>query len=258
VQLNWEVLDLLKIAGSQAASYLAQNESTNALMVARQFGSFNRMSTFVVHDLKNLVAQLSLLMSNAEKHKDSPEFQKDMLETVDHSVEKMKLLLHKLSRRSPIETAAPLRMDQLLKQAVATKSTFKPKPTIQVVESDLMVFANTDRLERVIGHLIQNALEATGKDGQVTVRLAKQDEFALVEVRDTGQGMSEQFIRERLFKPFESTKVAGMGIGVFETREYVQELGGKIEVSSQPSVGTTFRITLPLHKRDEQAILSAA
>lgn len=258
VQLNWEVLDLLKIAGSQAASYLAQNESADALMVARQFESFNRMSTFVVHDLKNLVAQLSLLMSNAEKHKDSPEFQKDMIETVDHSVEKMKLLLHKLSRRSPIETAAPLRMDQLLKQAVATKSTFKPKPAIQVAESDLMVFANAGRLERVIGHLIQNAIEATGKDGQVTVRLAKQDEFALVEVRDTGQGMSEQFIRERLFKPFESTKVAGMGIGVFETREYVQELGGRIEVSSQPCVGTTFRITLPLHKRDASAILSAA
>jgi putative PEP-CTERM system histidine kinase len=259
VQLNWEVLDLLKIAGGQAASYLAQNESANALMTARQFESFNRMSTFVVHDLKNLVSQLSLLMSNAEKHKNSPEFQKDMLETIDHSVEKMKLLLHKLSRRSPIETAAPICIDRLLEQAVAMKSAFKPMPTLQILDPDLMVFANSARLERVAGHLIQNAIEATGKEGQVTIRLAKQDEFAVVEFNDSGHGMSEEFMRERLFKPFESTKSAGMGIGVFETREYVRELGGRVEVTSRPSVGTTFRIILPLHKQHTaQAILTAA
>ena len=98
IKLNWEVIDLLKIAGSQAASYLAQYEAANALMVARQFESFNRMSTFVVHDLKNLVSQLSLLMSNAERHKNNPEFQQDMIETVNFSVQKMKLLLQKLSR----------------------------------------------------------------------------------------------------------------------------------------------------------------
>jgi putative PEP-CTERM system histidine kinase len=181
-----------------------------------------------------------------------------MLETVDHSVEKMKQLLHKLSRRSPIETATPVRMDQLLQKTVAMKSAFKPKPILEIENQGLIVFANEVRLERVIGHLIQNAVEATGKDGRVTVRLLKQDEVALLEVKDTGHGMSEEFMRERLFKPFESTKAAGMGIGVFETREYVQELGGTVEVSSQPSVGTTFRITLPLHKHAAHAILSAA
>jgi putative PEP-CTERM system histidine kinase len=146
IQLNWEVLDLLKIAGSQAASYLAQSESANALMVARQFESFNRMSTFVVHDLKNLVSQLSLLISNAEKHKNSPEFQKDMLETVGHSVEKMKQLLHKLSRRSSTETAAPLCIDQLLQQLVAIKSASRPTPALQILDPDLTVFANSGRL----------------------------------------------------------------------------------------------------------------
>ncbi|MDB5770612.1 MAG: periplasmic sensor signal transduction histidine kinase, partial [Burkholderia sp.] len=258
IRMNWEVLDLLKIAGSQAASYLAQNEYANALMVARQFESFNRMSTFVVHDLKNLVAQLSLLMSNAEKFKDRPEFQRDMLETVDHSVEKMKMLLYKLSRRSPIETAAPVSVGDLLQQAVSMKAAFKPKPTLQASGADLMVFANTARLERVIGHLVQNAIEATGKDGEVIVRHFREAESVVIEVEDTGQGMSEVFIRERLFKPFESTKSAGMGIGVFETREYVHELGGRVEVNSRPSVGTTFRITLPLYKQDAHAILSAA
>lgn len=247
VNLNWEVIDLLKIAGSQAASYLAQQESANALMVARQFESFNRMSTFIVHDLKNLVSQLSLLLSNAEKHKNNPEFQKDMLDTLDYSVQKMKLLLHKLSRGSSIEYPAPLLIDKLLRQTLALKSAFEPKPELEILDTDLMVVANWDRLERVIGHIIQNAVEATPKDGKVTIRISKLEAFVVVEIKDTGQGMSEEFIHERLFKPFESTKSAGMGIGMFESREYIHELGGRIEVSSRQATGTTFRVFLPFH-----------
>ena len=248
VKLNWEVIDLLKIAGSQAASYLAQQESTNALMIARQFESFNRMSTFIVHDLKNLVSQLSLLLSNADKHKDNPEFQRDMLDTLDYSVQKMKLLLHKLSRGSSIEHPASLSIDKLLRQTLALKSAFEPKPELQILDPDLTVFANWDRLERVIGHIIQNAVEATPKDGNVTIRISKQEAFVVVEIKDTGQGMSEEFIRERLFKPFESTKSAGMGIGMFESREYIHELGGQIEVSSRQTIGTTFRMILLFHR----------
>ena len=248
IKLNWEVIDLLKIAGSQAASYLAQQESTNALIIARQFESFNRMSTFIVHDLKNLVSQLSLLLSNAEKHKNNPEFQKDMLDTLDYSVQKMKLLLHKLSRGSSIEHPAPLFIDKLLRQTLALKSVFEPKPELEILDHDLMVAANSDRLERVIGHIIQNAVEATPKDGKVTIRILKQEAFVVIEIRDTGQGMSEEFIRERLFKPFESTKSAGMGIGMFESREYIHELGGQIEVSSRQTIGTTFRVILPFHR----------
>jgi putative PEP-CTERM system histidine kinase len=257
IKLNWEVIDLLKIAGSQAASYLAQQESAHALMVARQFESFNRMSTFMVHDLKNLIAQLSLLLANAEKHKDNPEFQKDMLETVNYSVQKMKLLLQKLARGASMEMPAPLRIDQLLQQAIVLKSAAEPKPVLEIQDSGLMVFANWARLERVIGHIIQNAIEATSRDGKVLVRLAQQEGTAVVEITDTGQGMTEEFIRERLFKPFESTKSAGMGIGVFESREYIQELGGQIEVSSRLSLGTTFRVILPLHNYNLPAAASA-
>jgi putative PEP-CTERM system histidine kinase len=247
LQLNWEIIDLLKIAGSQAASYLSQRESANALMVARQFESFNRMSTFMVHDLKNLISQLSLLLSNAEKHKNNPEFQKDMFETLDFSVQKMKLLLQKLGRGASVEMPTALDMDTLLQQAVASKSAVDPKPVLEIMNSGLKVRANWERLERVIGHLIQNAVEATPKNGQVNVRLFQQEKNAVIEVEDTGQGMSEEFIRERLFKPFDSTKSAGMGIGVFESREYITELGGRLDVTSKPMQGTTFRINLPLH-----------
>ena len=258
VKLNWEVIDLLKIAGSQAASYLAQQESTNALLIARQFESFNRMSTFIVHDLKNLVSQLSLLLSNAEKHKNNPEFQIDMLDTLAYSVQKMKLLLHKLNRGSSIEHPAPLSIDKLLRRTLALKSAFEPKPELEILDPGLMVVANWDRLERVIGHIIQNAVEATPKDGKVTIHISKQETFVVVEIKDTGQGMSEEFIRERLFKPFESTKSAGMGIGMFESREYIHELGGQIEVSSCQTTGTTFRVILPFYMHVDDVKNSAS
>ncbi len=257
IKLNWEIIDLLKIAGSQAASYLAQHDAATALMVARQFESFNRMSTFVVHDLKNLVSQLSLMITNAEKHRDNPEFQADMLDTVNFSVQKMRLLLQKLSRSESPEHPLPLVIDQVLRQAVALKAAFEPHPVLQVIDSGLRVLADRERLERVLGHLIQNAIEATPKEGLVAIRLSRAGNTVQVEITDTGEGMSEDFIRERLFKPFESTKSAGMGIGVFESREYIAELGGAMEVVSIPSQGTTFTVTLPLHTESLQLDIAA-
>ncbi|WLI88929.1 PEP-CTERM system histidine kinase PrsK [Massilia sp. R2A-15] len=246
IALNWEVIDLLKIAGRQAANYLAQYDAANALMVARQFESFNRMSTFVVHDLKNLVSQLSLLMSNAERHKHNPEFQQDMIETVNFSVQKMKLLLQKLSRGVAPERHAALPIERVLRQAVALKAAFEPRPQLTVTDPGLEVLADGERLERVVGHLIQNAIEATARDGRVDIELARAGESVRIRISDTGEGMSADFIRERLFKPFETTKSAGMGIGMFESREYIEELGGKLEVSSTPGAGSTFHIMLPL------------
>ncbi len=261
IKLNWEVIDLLKIAGSQAASFLAQQESANALMIARQFESFNRMSTFVVHDLKNLVAQLSLLLSNSAKHKDNPEFQKDMVDTVELSIQKMKRLLEKLSSGTSVEKPAPLLVEDLLQKAVAAKSAAAPRPALKIIDHGLQVLANWASLERVIGHLIQNAIEATPKDGQVLVSLAEGDGTVIIEVQDTGHGMSAEFINKRLFKPFESTKSAGMGIGVFESQEYARELGGRLDVVSSPAAGTTFRMVLPCRNHDvaaENGALTAA
>ena len=248
LQLNWEVRDVLKIAGSQAASSLAHRESADNLAVARQFESFNRMSTFIVHDLKNLVSQLSLLLVNAERHKANPAFQEDMLETLSHSLDKMKQLLLKLRRDDTLDVAAPLVLDQLLARAVGACASSQPKPTLELRGAGLTVLANWQRLERVIGHLIQNAVEATPRDGRVAVKLLRAGDAAVIELTDSGHGMTEEFIRERLFKPFESTKTAGMGIGVFESREYMREIGGRLGVISVPGKGTTFRVTLPLQK----------
>ncbi|MDD5328888.1 MAG: PEP-CTERM system histidine kinase PrsK [Sulfuricella sp.] len=246
ISLNWEVSDLLKTAGRQAASYLAQLEAAKALLVARQFESFNRMSAFVVHDLKNLVSQLSLLVSNAEKHRNNPEFQRDMIGTVEHSVEKMKRLLLQLRSGQVLDKPAPLSLDEILGRAVEAKSGVMPSPALEITDVGLVVMAHRERLERVIGHLIQNAIEATPPDGRVVARLAKWEKFAIVEIADTGSGMSGAFIRDSLFKPFESTKATGMGIGTYESREYVRELGGSIDVESREARGTTLRVSLPL------------
>jgi putative PEP-CTERM system histidine kinase len=259
IRLNWEVTDLLKIAGSQAASFLAQQESSNALMISRQFDSFNRMSTFVVHDLKNLVSQLSLLLANASKHKNNPAFQKDMMETVDLSIQKMKRLLEKLSSGSYLEKPAPIVIENLLQKVVSAKSTAEPKPCLEILNHGMQILAEATSLERVIGHLIQNAIEATPKDGKVWVRLAQGDGKAIIEVHDTGHGMSADFIQDRLFKPFESTKSAGMGIGVFESREYARELGGELDVVSSHPGGTIFRMSLPCYNdANKAAILTSA
>ena len=253
IELNWEVLDVLKIAASQAVSYLAQQESATALMIARQFESFNRMSTFMVHDLKNLVAQLSLVMLNAEKHQHNPAFQKDMLETIDHAVQKMKTLLQKLARGMDEENVSVLPMDQLLRRVIATKSPYEPKPVLNIDEPGIVVYADRERLERVIGHILQNALDATPREGVIEIRLGRQNRQVIVEINDSGCGMTEDFIRDQLFYPFVSTKVAGMGIGVFETREYLQLLGGRMEVASQPGAGTCFKMILPVYNRQEQS-----
>ena len=245
INLDWEVNDLLKIAGRQAASYLAQLEAAKALLVARQFESFNRMSAFVVHDLKNLVSQHSLLLSNADKHKHKLAFQEDMIETIGLSVEKMKRLLLQLRGGYTLEPQAPIGLKGLVQQVVAAKSGLKPVPRLEATDSMVSVVAHRARLERVIGHLIQNAIDATPPEGHVVVKLMRQNGSAVIAIADTGCGMSEQFIRYRLFKPFESTKVAGMGIGTYEAREYVRELGGRIEVEAREGQGTIFRVFLP-------------
>ncbi len=246
VTFNWEVSDLLKVAARQAAAHLAQMRASNQLIVARQFESFNRTTTFVIHDLKNLVAQLSLLLANAEKHKHNPEFQADMLDTVANAVTRMNKVLAQLRRGSDAAQVRSVALADILNEAAASKQAFKLRPTLELPPGSLRVRAERDRLTRAIGHILQNALEATPASGRVTLRGFEASGQAIIEILDTGSGMDEDFIRNRLFQPFDSTKGAGMGIGAYECRETLRALGGNIEVDSTPGLGTHFRLSLPL------------
>lgn len=246
IEINWEVNDLLKTAGSQAASFLAQMQATEALLEARKFEAFNRMSAFVVHDLKNIVTQLSLLAKNAEKHRDNPDFQSDMLLTVSHSVERMKQLMLQLREGTSRKSGASgVTLAEVAQRVHAAKISQFPALSLDI-RQQVVTRGHEDRIERVIGHLVQNAIEATAPTGQVWIAVDREGGMAVVEVGDTGRGMSAEFVRERLFKPFQTTKNAGMGIGAHESFQYVQELGGKITVDSTVDVGSRFRLTLPL------------
>jgi putative PEP-CTERM system histidine kinase len=245
IEFNWEVSDLLKAAGHQLANSLAQQRASEALLVARQFESFHRMSAFIVHDLKNLIAQLSLLLENAEKHKNNPEFQEDVLFTIDHSVTKMNQLLLRLRGASTAQEHRRVDLHQLVRAALLSKSKFKPTPSL-TVQKNAWISADPDRLERVIGHIIQNACEATPHDGHVEILLDSSPTEATLEIQDSGKGMEEDFIKERLFRPFDSTKNSGMGIGAYECRTYLEELGGRVLVSSTVGKGTRFHLSFPL------------
>ncbi|MCX7893881.1 MAG: PEP-CTERM system histidine kinase PrsK [Burkholderiales bacterium] len=245
ITVDWEVRDILKTAGRQAASYLAQLEATEALLEARKFDAFNRMSAFVVHDLKNLVAQLTLMLKNAERHRHNPEFQKDMLETVANVVDRMgNLMLQLRTGTTPAEKPRAVDLGEVVRRVQRAKHGER-RPVVVDAAPDVHAFGHEDRLEHVIGHLVQNALDATRDGGQVTVRVRGDGAHAVVEVADDGVGMSPEFVRERLFRPFQTTKPHGMGIGVYESFQYVTGLGGRMLVDSTPGAGTTVRVLLP-------------
>jgi putative PEP-CTERM system histidine kinase len=246
--LNWEVNDLLKTAGRQAASFLGHMLATEALLETRKFDAFNRMSAFVVHDLKNIVAQLSLMLKNAERHKNNPEFQQDMLMTVGHSIERMKQLMMQLREgTTPVNAPAAVDLAEIIRKIERSKTGQEPAPEIRL-DARVVARGHADRIERVIGHIVQNAIDATDKNGRIVVALKAEGGKAVIEVRDTGHGMTDDFVRERLFKPFQTTKQGGMGIGAYESYQYVQELGGDISVESAPGAGTTMRVILPLYE----------
>jgi putative PEP-CTERM system histidine kinase len=249
---NWEDSDLVKTAGRQAAVHLAQLEASQALAEAKQFEARNRLSSYVMHDLKNLIAQLSLVVTNAGKHRNNPRFMEDVITTVDNSVQKMnRLLEHLRSDSMEAQETGSIELCATLEEVVQMMSNGRPVPSLDCQAKGIRVLADKDRFGAIIGHLIRNAQDATPADGRVIVRLFKRDRKAIIEVQDTGTGMDKAFIRDRLFRPFDSTKgKAGMGIGVYEARDYVHKLGGDLEVISRPGEGSTFRVRLSISEMD--------
>jgi putative PEP-CTERM system histidine kinase len=256
LHFNWEDSDLIKTAGRQAAVHLAQLEASRALAEAKQFEACNRLTAYVMHDLKNLIAQLSLVVTNAAKHKNNPLFMEDAINTVDNSVQKMnRLLAHLRSDTIQAQESENIELSAVLGEVVRLMSGGKPVPSLDVQAEGIRLKADRDRFASIIGHLIRNAQDATPDDGRIIVRLFRRPDSAIVEVQDTGAGMDKEFIRDRLFRPFDSTKgKSGMGIGVYESRDYIHKLGGDIEVISRVGEGTTFRVRLPISDVDENAV----
>ena len=243
--LDWEDFDLLRVAGQQLASYLAEHAGQAALAEAARFDDFHRRIAFVMHDIKNLASQMGLLARNAEQHAENPEFRADMLVTLRNSADKLNALLARLSRYGApaIATLAPVRADEVAQGVVELLSARHP---VTLVEREpVEVSAESGSLEQVLLHLVQNAIDASAADAPVFVRVASEALHGVIEVTDSGTGMSPEFVRSRLFKPFDSTKQGGFGIGAYEARELVRAMQGRLDVESREGLGTRFTVRLP-------------
>jgi putative PEP-CTERM system histidine kinase len=248
-RLDWEDLDLLRLVGRQLASYLAEARSQEALREADQFDEFNRRMAFVMHDIKNLVSQLSLVARNAERHADNPEFRKDMIATLQNSVGKMNTLIRRLTgyARSAGEGVRAIDAERVVRSVVATKQ--HAHPVVFGSAQRMVLMADPAQLDQVLSHLIQNAIDASAPDTPVYVSMARDGLNGVIEIVDHGAGMSTEFVRAKLFKPFISSKADGFGIGAYEARLLVEAMNGRIEVESREGEGSRFSIHLPLATR---------
>jgi signal transduction histidine kinase len=175
---------------------------------------------------------------------------KDAIKTVDHAVGKMSALMSQLRNSTSVATAEEFDLRDVLLEALEARKRQVPDPIYDKVKFPVMVRANRQRLASAMEHIVHNAQDATGKQGWVRVRLRVLDDaWAWVEIEDNGSGMSEEFIANLLFKPFETTKgLTGMGIGAYESREYVRALGGDLSVASVSGKGSLFIFKIPLAK----------
>ena len=257
-RITFEDRDLLKTVGRHVALQIAQRNADEQLAESRQFDAYNRFAAFVMHDLKNSVAQLQLLVDNAQRHRHNPEFFDDAIGTIRNTAARMSGLIGQLQRRETQGTARVTELAPAVTAAVASSQVRKPAVTVTGSLGGLQVQADPERLAAVLEHAIRNAQEATPENGVVGVELQvsgpEDRREARVTVVDNGQGMDEDFVRHRLFRPFDSTKgVKGMGIGAYQVRQYARDLGGDVEVWSSPGEGTRFTIRLPEWPKTNQS-----
>ncbi|MGM0449410.1 MAG: XrtA/PEP-CTERM system histidine kinase PrsK [Pseudomonadota bacterium] len=247
VELNWENFDLMRVVGRQLSNFLAQADAQNRLSRAMQFEAVNKASAFMMHDLKTLIAQLSLMVSNAPRHRHNPQFIDDMIATTDHAVNKMSRLVDHIRKPETEERETDMDLAELALRVARQQANHDPEPLYDGPQSGVTVHADPQQLQNVLSHLVQNAQDATPRDGEVSITLKASHDSVVLFIQDTGQGMSESFVRDSLFRPFESTKgLTGMGIGAYQALEYVKQIGGAMDVTSEPGVGSCFTIRLPL------------
>lgn len=246
--LDREDTELLTMASRQAAGYLSEQRSTRNLAEAQEFERFNRRYAFVTHDIKNLVSQLTLMVRNFEKYGDRPDFQTDMIATIQSAAERMNHLMERLAGDLESNETDVVAIKPLIERVIAEPGLSDLPVSFDCAADagELQVRADDRRIDAILRHLFQNAIESSGAQGKIVIGLRRERNSAVIEVRDSGKGMDLDFIRNELFRPFRSTKRGGMGIGAFQCRTYARELGGEIEAISSAGAGTTMRVTLPL------------
>ncbi len=250
-KLDWEDKKLVALVALQLAAYLSQEETVQALADARQLEDFNKRFAFILHDTKNTIGQLGLLVHNAEKFGHDEQFRKDMIITLRNSVEKLQDLLAQLKGTGNLKLAKPMAGENV--DVTALVSDFVQEKCRQGLNVIIDKGGNpilgelTDRKAflGVLEHVIMNAIEASPNDSCVDVRVGRRGDSVCVSVEDKGRGMTQQFIADELFRPLRTTKGTGFGIGAYQAREIIRDLGGDIDVRSKVGEGTTVTLLLP-------------
>jgi signal transduction histidine kinase len=249
------IADSINAMAEKMRAQIAREEET------RQFQMFVRLSAMLTHDLKNAIEALSLIVGNMERHFDNEQFRTDALRSLTSATEKLKGIVARLTR--PLtslsgEHPRPKSVDlvPLMRKIVAlTAEPLREKHRIEVnLPPNLFVFTDPDRIERVIENFIINALEAMAdKNGKLVIEAGLTVRGAATfSITDTGPGMSPEFIDQRLFRPFSTTKKQGVGLGLYTCREVIEASAGSIEVESVEGAGTTFRVVLPSASHDSR------
>jgi len=244
----WQDFDLLKCIGDQLAAGLLNTRLSQKLLQAKELEAFQTMSAFFVHDLKNTANTLNLMLQNLPVHFDDPAFRADALRGVAKTVTHINRLIGRLSsiRHELQIKPVPSDLNELVAKAlagweeVAGINLTKDLPPLPPVKFD------ADQMFKVATNLIFNAREAVAKSGQVHIATSQSNGWVILAVTDNGCGMSQEFISRSLFRPFQTTKKNGLGIGMFQSKMIVEAHQGKIEVESEPGHGATFRIYLPV------------
>ncbi len=246
---TYEDYDLMKVMARQATAAILSLKLAEQLSTSREMAAIGKVSAFVMHDLKNVVSNLGLTAENAGEYIGDPEFQKDMLETLTGSVGKMKTMI---SRLKNLEEKTELNLETYdLMEIILKEARSFSSHEIQVLGQSVQ--ARIDRMEfsKVILNLILNGLEACERKSPVMVEVGQNKAGAFVKIADRGCGMSEDYIKQRLFKAFETTKKKGFGIGLYQCRNIVEAHGGSIEVGSRLGKGSEFIVSLPPLKEVE-------
>ena len=257
VTLDWEAFDLLRAAGRQAASYLAEEGSTKELADSELLNEYSKRFAFVVHDIKNLASQLGLVVSNAKRYIDDPNFQHDMLQTIEGAVARMNHLLSQLKAGAASGTPRLADAGTIVAGVAAALAHGAVIIETRTDDEDCVVAIDPERLRSAVTHLTQNAIDASRPGDSVVISTRRHQTQLVIDIIDRGPGMDDAFIRDELFLPFRSTKSGGYGIGAFQTRELIRMSGGDLQVISERGTGTTMRILLPLIPEREPAAASA-
>lgn len=249
VELDWEVSEYLHVISVQIAHYLFQHEANEQIMENAQFAAFSRMSAFVLHDLKNILAQIQMIVSNAEKHRHNPDFIDDTFETLTHSKTRLDKVIKQLKDKK-VDSASHQLINVVECITQLAKNRFKQEENIDLeLTQEVCIRADEDRFSNVICHIVDNAIQASEPKDRVLIKVEVDYDRVMIAVQDNGKGMSEQFIKEKLFKPFETTKGnAGMGIGAYDAKVFTEALGGEVKVTSTVNKGTDFVLYIPIEQ----------